>query len=67
MFRLTKVIFVGDHPVNDVEAAKDAGMIGIWKKDVHWSSPEADFIIDDLAEVPLIIDTIRDEILTSVK
>ena len=51
-------IFIGDHPVNDVEAAKNAGMFGVWKKDVQWSSPEADFIIDDLAEVPLIIDRI---------
>ncbi|MCG7345862.1 HAD family hydrolase [Sporosarcina sp. ACRSL] len=56
-------IFVGDHPVNDVEAAKSAGMIGIWKKDAHWSIPEADYIIDDLAEVPTIIDTIGTESL----
>ncbi|WP_432362635.1 HAD family hydrolase [Sporosarcina sp. UB5] len=54
-------IFVGDHPVNDVQAAKIAGMIGIWKKDVHWSAVEADFIIDDLAEVPLIIDKVSVE------
>ena len=52
-------IFLGDHPINDVEAAKNAGMIGIWKKDVQWSAVEADFIIDDLAEVPLIIDKHR--------
>lgn len=51
-------IFIGDHPVNDVEAAKNAGMIGVWKKDVQWSAVDADFIVDDLAEVPLIIDRI---------
>ena len=54
-------LFVGDHPVNDVEAAKNAGMIGVWKKDIHWDAPEADFSIDDLAEVPLIIDRISAE------
>ena len=54
-------LFVGDHPVNDVEAAKAAGMIGVWKKDIHWDAPEADFSIDDLAEVPLIIDRISAE------
>jgi putative hydrolase of the HAD superfamily len=52
-------IFVGDHPVNDVEASKSVGMIGVWKRDIQWSSLEADFIIDDLAEVPLIIDKIN--------
>lgn len=51
-------IFVGDHPVNDVEAAKNAGMIGIWKKDFQWSAVEADFVVDDLAELPLIIEKI---------
>ncbi|MFC5601718.1 HAD family hydrolase [Sporosarcina koreensis] len=58
-------IFVGDHPVNDVEAAKNAGMIGVWKKDVQWSTVDADFIVDDLAEIPLIIDRIspRDKAL----
>lgn len=49
-------IFVGDHPVNDVKAAQNVGMIGIWKKDYQWSTVEADFIIDDLAELPLFID-----------
>ncbi|WP_046174109.1 HAD family hydrolase [Domibacillus indicus] len=48
-------IFVGDHPVNDVKAARNAGMKGIWKKDSQWNHVEADFIIDDLAELPLII------------
>ncbi|MGG0670731.1 HAD family hydrolase [Lederbergia citrisecunda] len=51
-------IFVGDHPVNDVEAAKSVGMIGVWKKDFQWSAVDADFIIDDLAELPLIIEKV---------
>lgn len=51
-------IFVGDHPVNDVEAAKSVGMIGVWKKDFQWSAGDADFIIDDLAELPLIIEKV---------
>src|SRR5690606_29512158 len=51
-------IFVGDHPENDVEAAKNVGMIGVWKKDTQWSAAVADFIIDGLLEVPLIVDRI---------
>lgn len=51
-------IYVGDHVVNDVKAAQIAGMIGIWKQDIHASKVEADFIINALAELPLIIDHI---------
>lgn len=31
------------------------GMKGIWKKDYQWENVEADFIINDLAELTLII------------
>lgn len=48
-------IFVGDHPENDVTASQNVGMKGIWKKDNQWDQVEADFIINDLAEIPLII------------
>jgi putative hydrolase of the HAD superfamily len=49
-------IFVGDHPKNDVKAARNVGMKGIWKRDFQWNNVEADFIVDDLAELPLIIE-----------
>jgi putative hydrolase of the HAD superfamily len=48
-------IYVGDHPDNDVKAAKNVGMNGIWKKDSQWSNVDADYIVDDLGEIPLII------------
>jgi putative hydrolase of the HAD superfamily len=48
-------IYVGDHPENDVKAAQNVGMKGIWKKDFQWNNVDADCIIDDLAELPLII------------
>jgi putative hydrolase of the HAD superfamily len=51
-------IFVGDHPKNDVKAAQNVGMKGIWKKDFQWENVEADFIIDDLAELPLFIENL---------
>ncbi len=44
-------IFVGDHPENDVRAARDIGMVGICKRDDYWDETEADFIIEDLAEL----------------
>ncbi|MFT9597450.1 HAD family hydrolase [Mesobacillus sp.] len=48
-------IFVGDHPENDVVAARNFGMIGIWKRDDYWEEAEADFIIEDLKSLLSII------------
>lgn len=44
-------IYVGDHPTNDVKAARDAGMKAIWKKDDQWKEADADYIIEDLTEL----------------
>jgi putative hydrolase of the HAD superfamily len=49
-------IFVGDHPLNDVKAAQNVGMTGVWKKDPHRNTVVADFIIEDLSELPIMID-----------
>lgn len=51
--------FVGDHPENDVRAAKNVGMKNIWKRDPQWDNFDADFIIDDLSELPAIIKKIN--------
>ncbi|CAH1216886.1 N-acetylmuramic acid 6-phosphate phosphatase [Paenibacillus plantiphilus] len=49
-------VYIGDHPVNDVQAARSAGMKGVWKRYPHWATPtEHDGIIDDLLEVPAFI------------
>jgi putative hydrolase of the HAD superfamily len=48
-------IFIGDHPENDVKAAQNVGMKGVWKKDPQWESIEADYIVDDLAELLLFL------------
>jgi putative hydrolase of the HAD superfamily len=56
-----EAIFVGDHPENDVLAAKKVGMKGIWKKDLHWRNAEADLIVDDLGELPFIIEKLMKE------
>ncbi|MFP3357183.1 HAD family hydrolase [Planococcus sp. 11815] len=48
-------LFVGDHPTTDVEAAKNAGMIGVWKKDAGWNEAAADYAIDELDEVNRIV------------
>ncbi|PWW20301.1 putative hydrolase of the HAD superfamily [Cytobacillus oceanisediminis] len=56
-------IFVGDHPDNDVKAARNVGMKGIWKKDFQWNNVEADFIVDNLGELPLIIENLRQQFI----
>ncbi|GAB3806917.1 hypothetical protein GCM10028868_36330 [Virgibacillus kimchii] len=38
-------IFVGDHPENDVKAAQNVGMKGVWKKDYQWDNVEFDYIV----------------------
>ncbi|WP_088090467.1 HAD family hydrolase [Bacillus sp. OV166] len=58
-------LFVGDHPDNDVKAAQNVGMKGIWKKDFQWNNVEADFIVNDLAELPLIIENLSQQIIES--
>ncbi|UQZ86918.1 Pyrimidine 5'-nucleotidase YjjG [Paenibacillus konkukensis] len=46
-------VFVGDHPVNDVQAAQAVGMKGVWKRDPYYDAPgTADAVIDDLSELP---------------
>lgn len=58
-------IFVGDHPKNDVQAAQNIGMVGIWKKDMQWNNVDADFILDDLSEISLIIEKLTQSTLKS--
>lgn len=46
-----EAVYVGDHPRNDIEAAKAVGMITVWKKDAHVEAPAADHIIENLIEL----------------
>ena len=55
-------IFIGDHPENDVKAAKNVGMKGIWKKDFQCDHVDADYIVDDLMELPSIIEKVNKKI-----
>ncbi|ANC77557.1 L-2-haloalkanoic acid dehalogenase [Fictibacillus phosphorivorans] len=50
-------VFVGDHPKNDVEAARNTGMVAVWKTSPHWNEAEAaDYTISDLSELKLILE-----------
>ncbi|MFP7200890.1 HAD-IA family hydrolase [Lysinibacillus halotolerans] len=52
-------VFVGDHPLNDIEASQKVGMKTIWKKDYTTFYVNADYTIDNLAEIPLIISNLN--------
>ncbi|OMF80270.1 HAD family hydrolase [Paenibacillus glucanolyticus] len=50
-------VYVGDHPINDVTASKNAGMKGIWKEDTYYTDQfEYDGLVRDLLEVETIIE-----------
>ncbi|MBY7144824.1 HAD-IIIA family hydrolase [Virgibacillus sp. NKC19-3] len=55
----TECVFVGDHPEKDVKAAQNVGMKSIWKKDDQWNKVEADYVVEGLAKIPLIIDELN--------
>jgi putative hydrolase of the HAD superfamily len=49
-------VFIGDHPEADIMGAKNAEMKAIWKRSLYWQdAKEADAIIDELNEIPLIL------------
>lgn len=56
----SEAIFVGDHPINDIQAPKLVGMKTVWKRTDIWNDMEiaADFTIDGLNELlknPLLL------------
>ncbi|MEC0132608.1 MULTISPECIES: HAD family hydrolase [Paenibacillus] len=47
-----EAIFVGDHPMNDVQASRNAGLQGIWKRNEHIPlQVDADWVIDDCGDL----------------
>jgi putative hydrolase of the HAD superfamily len=53
-------VFVGDHPEADIFGAKGAGLKAIWKRNSVWTEPKnADAIINELNEIPAILEQIK--------
>ncbi|WP_119393853.1 HAD family hydrolase [Salinibius halmophilus] len=52
-----QVVYVGDHPVNDYQGAKNAGLTPIWVEGFHqWPHDQpAKLAISDLAELPSLL------------
>ncbi|MBW4579019.1 MAG: HAD family hydrolase [Tildeniella nuda ZEHNDER 1965/U140] len=50
-------VFIGDNPEADILGAKRVGMKTIWKRDSYWlETTDADAIIDELNEIPSILE-----------
>lgn len=53
-------VFVGDNPEADIIGAKNAGMKSIWKRNLACQEAKAaDATVDDLGEIPLIVDRFK--------
>ncbi|KEZ50568.1 HAD family hydrolase [Metabacillus indicus] len=55
-------IFLGDHPWNDVQAAVNSGMHGVWKKDDGWGECYTEHTIQHLKEFPAIISKLNKQV-----
>lgn len=51
-----EAVYVGDHPVNDMDGANQVGMKTIWIKNGEQDDVIADYKIDGLDEIPAIIE-----------
>lgn len=47
-----EAVYVGDHPVTDIQAARDAGMVSFWKRNADYASAPCDEAFDHLSELP---------------
>lgn len=53
-------VFVGDHPINDVEAPKRFGMTAIWVKNDTYEAPlESDGTVESVLELPILFPSLR--------
>ncbi|WP_175991388.1 HAD family hydrolase [Bacillus sp. Marseille-Q1617] len=55
----SSAVYVGDHPINDVKAAKQCGMKGIWRKTAHWDGEGIQYEIEELPDLLELIKNIK--------
>lgn len=44
-----------------MKATQDVGMLAAWKKDSQREDVDADFIVHDLVEIPLLVENLTDK------
>lgn len=50
-----EAVYVGDHPINDIQAASRAGLKTIWKRNADFSEVVYDAAFDDFSELPMLL------------
>ncbi len=54
--KASQTVFIGDHEINDIKGASDAGMKTIWKKRINTSEELGEASIQSLLEIPQVIE-----------
>lgn len=54
--KANEACYVGDHPINDIEAARKVGLTTIWKKNEVYKAGYSDAEIYDLSEILPVIE-----------
>ena len=57
-----EAMYIGDHPINDVDGARKAGMIPVWFRSVDiWfdSVPPSPYSVQRLGEIPPLVDRLN--------
>ncbi|MBK1790909.1 HAD family hydrolase [Persicirhabdus sediminis] len=53
-------LYLGDHPVNDVETAKSCGLLGVWRANDHYQPPaQSDGQIQSLSQLPQLLEKLQ--------
>ncbi|MBE6704466.1 MAG: HAD family hydrolase [Ruminococcaceae bacterium] len=57
------MLYVGDHPINDVEGSKAAGYIPVWVRlrEEYGESADCEYSVKDVSEIPALADRINSE------
>jgi putative hydrolase of the HAD superfamily len=47
-----ETVFIGDHPVADIDGARSVGMAAIWKRVPYWDVSRKDvYVVDELSDI----------------
>ena len=59
-----EMMYIGDHPLNDIEGSRNAGCIPVWVKTTGvWAFPEIEkpeFQVETVRDVPRLIRTVNE-------
>ncbi|MGN1401990.1 MAG: HAD family hydrolase [Bacillus sp. (in: firmicutes)] len=57
-----EAVYIGDHPINDIEAAYKAGMTGIWKKNQTVGRFETKYVLEEWPQLYSILEKVKRDV-----